>query len=49
MTRAMLFATSTFTCQRFFSYRTLPSTMVMSTSAVVQVFTTATTGSVVKD
>ena len=47
MTRAMFFATSTSTCHLFFSYSCTPSTMVMSTSAPLHVFTTADTGSVV--
>ena len=47
MTRAMVRATSTSTFQWLFSYRTLPSTIVISTSVPLQVFTTADTGSVV--
>lgn len=47
MTRAMFLATSTPTFHLLFSYKTVPSTMVMSTSAPLQVFTTADTGSVV--
>ena len=46
MTRAMLRATSTPTCQLLFSYSTLPPTMVMSTSEPLQALTTAETGSV---
>ena len=44
---AMFLATSTPTFHLLFSYRTVPSTMVMSTSVPLQVFTTADTGSVV--